>query len=81
MGALHSDHCNFKNLTVLELGVIIASLGEPLSMYRDNFEQNKIDGELLMSITSQDLEACLESIDITNIIHRKKFRVEFSKMK
>ncbi len=64
------------------VGENVASLGAAYEKYRSVIEENGFSGEILADINSdQDLEAMLESIGITNLLHKKNLVKQFHKWK
>jgi hypothetical protein len=68
------------NITPEAIAETVASFGGAYEKYRENIEYNGLNGEILADIENdQELEGMLESIDITNMLHKKNLIKQYRK--
>lgn len=72
MGAIHSTQ-NLKQYTAKDVAQHVASMGKKYESYARKIEESGIDGTFVLAASRQTLHETLDSLQVTERLHRRKF--------
>lgn len=79
MGAINSTE-NLKQLTAKDIAHYVASMGKKYESYARKIEESGIDGTFVAAASRQTLHETLDSLQVTERLHRRKFERAVSKV-
>ena len=68
-------------LTASQVAEAVKELGAPYVAYAEKLQENGMDGNMLGTITAQDLPGLFEDIGVTSTFHKKKLESVFNSFK
>lgn len=79
MGAAAST-IDLATLTAVQVGEIVAGIGEQYKPYADTFVSNGVSGDILVSMTNEDdINSLLADLQITKPLHQRVLRTNLEK--